>query len=452
MARTVVLGDRAPLARFELNPAQTIVVGFAAIILAGALLLTLPIASAAGRPTPFLTALFTATSAVCVTGLVVVDTGTYYSLFGQLVILVLIQLGGLGYMTVATLMALIVGRRIGLRERVVLQEAHNLYTLGGVVRFTRNVVLITAGIEALGVILLSLRFVPQMGLGRGIYFAVFHSISAFNNAGFDLMGGFRSLTGYALDLPVNLIVAALVIVGGLGFIVLSDLATRPRRLSLHSRIVLTTSGALIALGVTLIVLLEYSNPGTLEPLAAGQRLLAAFFQSVTPRTAGFNTIDIAQLREPTLMMLIALMFIGASPGGTGGGIKTTTFVAPMAVIISMLRGRPDPELFQRRLPPVVIYKAVTIALVAVAFVVTMGTALSFIDRIDFVPALFEVTSAFGTVGLSTGITPDLTPAGRVLIMLTIFTGRVGLLTVAFALTKRQQAMNYRYPEERILVG
>ncbi|MGH2348197.1 MAG: TrkH family potassium uptake protein [bacterium] len=452
MARIVALGDRAPLARFELNPAQTIVVGFAAIILAGALLLTLPVASAAGRPTPFLTALFTATSAVCVTGLVVVDTGTYYSLFGQLVILVLIQLGGLGYMTVATLMALIVGRRIGLRERVVLQEAHNLYTLGGVVRFTRNVVLITAGIEALGAILLSLRFVPQMGLGRGVYFAIFHSISAFNNAGFDIMGGFRSLSAYALDLPLNLIVAALVIIGGLGFIVLSDLATRARRLSLHSRIVLTASGALIALGITLIMLLEYSNPGTLEPLTAGQRLLAAFFQSVTPRTAGFNTIDIAQLREPTLMMLIALMFIGASPGGTGGGIKTTTFVAPMAVIISMLRGRPDPELFQRRLPPVVIYKAVTIALVAVAFVVTMGTALSFIDRIDFVPALFEVTSAFGTVGLSTGITPDLTAAGRVLIMVTIFTGRVGLLTVAFALTRRQQAMNYRFPEERILVG
>ncbi|HEV8352859.1 MAG TPA: TrkH family potassium uptake protein [bacterium] len=452
MARTVALGDRAPLARFELNPAQTIIVGFAAIILVGASLLTLPIASAAGQSTPFLTALFTATSAVCVTGLVVVDTATHYSLFGQLIILALIQLGGLGYMTAATLMALIVGRRVGLRERIMLQEANNLYTMGGVVRFTRNVVLITAGIEALGAVLLSLRFIPQMGVGRGVYFAVFHSISAFNNAGFDLMGGFRSLTAYAQDLPVNLIVAALIIVGGLGFIVLTDIGFHRRRLSLHSRIVLTTSGALIALGVALIVLLEYSNPGTLEPLAPLQRLLAAFFQSVTPRTAGFNTVDVGQLREPTLMLLIALMFIGASPGGTGGGIKTTTFVAPMAVIISMLRGRPDPELFRRRLPPVVIYKAVTIALVALAFVVTMGTALSFIDRIDFVPALFEVTSAFGTVGLSTGITPQLSAAGRVLIMLTIFTGRVGLLTVAFALTRRQQAMNYRFPEERILVG
>ncbi|HLE78544.1 MAG TPA: TrkH family potassium uptake protein [bacterium] len=452
MARSVALDDRAPLARLELNPAQTIVAGFATIILVGAVLLSLPISSAAGTSTPFLTALFTATSAVCVTGLVVVDTGTYYSLFGQLVILVLIQLGGLGYMTVATLMALIVGRRIGLRERIVLQEAHNLYTMGGVVRFTRNVVLITAAIELVGALLLSLRFVPEMGLARGVYVGIFHSISAFNNAGFDVMGGFRSLTGYAHDLPVNLIMAALIITGGLGFIVLSDLATHRRRLSLHSRIVLTASGALIGLGVVLIILLEYSNPMTLEPLPPLQQLLAAFFQSVTPRTAGFNTIDIAHLREPTLMLLIALMFIGASPGGTGGGIKTTTFVAPMAVIISMLRGRTDPELFRRRLPPVVVYKAVTIALVAVAFVVTMGTALSFVERIDFVQALFEVTSAFGTVGLSTGITPDLTAVGRLLIIATIFTGRVGLLTVAFALTRRQQALNYRYPEERILVG
>lgn len=452
MARSVALDDRAPLARLDLNPAQTIIAGFATIILVGAVLLSLPISSAAGKSTPFLTALFTATSAACVTGLVVVDTGTYYSVFGQLVILVLIQLGGLGYMTVATLMALIVGRRIGLRERIILQESHDLYTMGGVVRFTRNIVLVTAAIEVVGALLLSVRFVPDMGVVRGLYAGIFHSVSAFNNAGFDIMGGFRSLTGYAADLPVTLVIAGLIITGGLGFIVLTDLATRPRRLSLHSRIVVATSGALIGLGIVLIMLLEYSNPNTLEPLSPVRQLLAAFFQSVTPRTAGFNTIDIAQLREPTLMLLIALMFIGASPGGTGGGIKTTTFVAPMAVIVSMLRGRTDPELLGRRLPPVVVYKAVTIALVAVAFVVTMGTTLSFVERIDFVPALFEVTSAFGTVGLSTGITPDLTTAGRVLVMVTIFVGRVGLLTVAFALTRRQQAMNYRYPEERILIG
>ena len=451
MARALVLPKRSPVARLELNPAQTIVAGFAAIILSGAILLSLPVAASDGTPTPFLTALFTATSATCVTGLVVVDTATHYSLFGQLVIMVLIQLGGLGYMTAATMMAMIVGRRIGLRERLILQEAYNLYTVGGVVRFTRDIALLTVAIEATGTLLLTLRWLPDFGPVRALYLGIFHSISAFNNAGFDLMGNFRSLTAYVGDPVVTLVVAGLIIVGGLGFTVLIDLKT-PRRLSLHARVVLTTTAALIGLGTTLILLLEFTNRATLGPLSAGQRMLAAFFQSVTPRTAGFNTVNIGALRDPTLMLLIALMFIGASPGGTGGGIKTTTFVAPMAVIISMLRGRPDPELFRRRLPPVVIYKAVTIALLAVAFVVTMATLLSLVERVEFIAALFEVVSAFGTVGLSTGITPHLSAAGRVLIMATIFTGRVGLLTVAFALTRRQQPADVRYPEERLYVG
>lgn len=451
MARTLVLQKRSPLARLELNPSQTIIAGFVLIILAGSVLLSLPQAAANGRPTPFLTALFTATSATCVTGLVVVDTATHYSLFGQIVILVLIQLGGLGYMTVATLMAMAVGRRIGLRERLVLQEAHNLYTVGGVVRFTRTVVLITLAIEAVGALLLALRWVPEFGLARGAYYAIFHSISAFNNAGFDLMGGFRSLTRYAGDLPVNLVIMLLIIIGGLGFTVLHSL-TSPRRLSLHAKIVLTTSAALIALGTGLILLLEFSNRETFGALPLRERVLAALFQGVTPRTGGFSTIDIGALRDPSLMLLIALMFIGASPGGTGGGIKTTTFVAPMAVILSMLRGRPDPELFRKRLPPIVVYKAVTIALGAVAFVVTAGTLLSFVEQVDFINALFEVVSGFGTVGLSTGITPELSALGRTIVMVTIFTGRVGLLTVAFALTRRQEQVNIRYPEERIYVG
>lgn len=451
MAGTLALARRSPLVRLELNPSQTIIAGFALIILAGAILLSLPSASADGRPTPFLTALFTATSATCVTGLVVVDTADHYSLFGQLVIMFLIQVGGLGYMTVATLMAIAIGRRIGLRERLVLQEAHNLYSVGGIVRFTRNVILMTMAIEGAGAILLAARWVPEFGWGRGVYYGIFHSISAFNNAGFDLMGQFRSLTGSAGDLTINAVIMALIVVGGLGFTVLTDLAT-PRRISLHAKIVLTTTAALIVLGAALVLLLEFSNQATLGPLAAGRRVLAALFQSVTPRTGGFTTVTIGELRDPTLMLIITLMFIGASPGGTGGGIKTTTFVAPLAVILSMLRGRPDPELFHRRLPPVVVYKAVTIALVAVAFVVTMGTLLSFIERMPFIQALFEVVSAFGTVGLSTGITPSLSAAGRILVMLTIFTGRVGLLTAAFALTRRQQPANIRYPEERIYVG
>jgi len=451
MASTVILQKRSPLARFELNPSQTLIVGFAAIILAGGLVLSMPAASAEGQPTPFLTALFTATSATCVTGLVVVDTAEHWSAFGELVILILIQLGGLGYMTISLLMAMAIGRRIGLRERVIQQEALNLYTLGGVVRFTRTVLLLTIAIEAIGAVLLMLRWWPQMGFGRAVYFGVFHSVSAFNNSGFDLMGGFRSLTGYVGDIPVNLTIALLIILGGLGFTVLVDLG-RPKRFTLHAKVVLATSAVLITVGALVVFLLEYRNPETLGRLPLWQKVLAAFFQSVTPRTGGFNSLDVGSLLDPTLMLIVALMFIGASPGGTGGGIKTTTFVAPMAVILSMIRGRPDPELFRRRLPPGVIYKAVTIALVAVAFVVTMATLLSFTERFEFIHALFEVTSAFGTVGLSTGITPHLSMAGQIMIMFTIFTGRVGLLTMAFALSRRQQPANYRYPEERILIG
>jgi trk system potassium uptake protein TrkH len=449
MAR--VVPARPALARLELTPAQSIVAGFAAVILVGALALSLPAASEDGTRTPLLTALFTATSATCVTGLVVVDTADHYSTFGELVILSLIQLGGLGYMTVATLLAMAVGRRIGLRERLILQEAYNLYTLGGVVRLTRMVVLTTLAIEAAGAALLALRWVPHLGWGRGLYYSVFHSISAFNNAGFDLMGGFRSLTAFAADAPVNLILAALIIAGGLGFTVLIDLP-RPRRYTLHARVVLTTTAVLVAAGTLLLLVLESANPATLGRLPWGQRVLAAFFQSVTPRTAGFNTVDIGRLREPTWVLLMVLMFVGASPGGTGGGIKTTTFVVPLAVILSMLRGRPDPELFRRRLPPVVVYKAVTLALLGIAFVLTMGSLLALSEGVPFVPALFEVTSAFGTVGLSTGLTPHLSPVGRILVMVTVFTGRVGLLTMAFALTRRQRPADFRYPEERVYVG
>ena len=451
MARAVTLEKPSSLARLELNPAQTIVVGFAGVILVGALLLSLPVATEAGTSPPFLTALFTATSATCVTGLVVVDTATHWSMFGELVIMGLIQIGGLGYMAVATLLAMLLGRRIGLRERVALQESHNLYTLGGIIRFTRAILLLTLTIEGIGAVLLALRWIPQFGLSRGIYYALFHSVSAFNNAGFDLMGGFRSLTAFAGDPSVSLIIAALIILGGLGFTVLMDLV-HPRRTNLHAKVVLTTTAVLIGLGTVLVLAIEARNPATLGPLGLPQKILAAFFQSVTPRTAGFNTVDISRMYEPTLMLLIVLMFIGASPGGTGGGIKTTTFIVPLAVIKAMLRGRQDAEMFHRRLDPVVVYKAVTIALVGVAFVVTMAVLLSVSDRLPFIAAAFEVTSGFGTVGLSTGVTPSLSTMGRIIVMLTIFSGRVGLLTLAFALTRRQQPANYRFPEERILVG
>jgi trk system potassium uptake protein TrkH len=441
----------SPLFRLSLNPAQTIVAGFAGIILVGALLLSLPAATEANVALPFLTALFTATSAVCVTGLVVVDTATTWSSFGEVVILLLIQIGGLGYMAVATLLTVALGRRIGLRERVALQESHNLYTFGGIVRFTRAILRVTLAIEGVGALLLAIRWIPEFGISRGLYYALFHAVSAFNNAGFDLMGGFRSFTAYAEDPSVTLIIAALIVLGGLGFTVLIDLKER-QRLTLHAKVVLVTTGTLIGLGTLLILVMEAANPSTLGPLGLPQKVLAAFFQGVTPRTAGFNTVDISRMYEPTLMLLIALMFIGASPGGTGGGIKTTTFVVPLTVIRAMLLGRQDAEIFHRRLDPVVVYKAVTLALAGVAFVVTMAVALSISERLPLMPAAFEIVSAFGTVGLSTGITPSLSTVGRLIVIATVFTGRIGLLTVAFALTRRQRPAEYRYLEERIFVG
>lgn len=450
MAREMALASRLRAARLTLSPAQSIVAGFAAVILVGAGLLSLPIASETGQPTPFLTALFTANSAVCVTGLVVVDTADHYSTFGELVILALIQIGGFGYMTSWALLALVLGWRIGLRERIVLTQAHNLYEMGGVVRFTRRIVLMALAIEALGAAILTLRWSVDAPLGRAAYLGLFHSVSAFNNAGFDVMGGFRSLTAYVSDPLVSLTIAALIILGGLGFSVLFDLLSR--RLTTHSKTVLLGSGILIAAGAVLLLLLEFANPETLGGLSPATRALAAVFQAVTPRTAGFHTLNLGALTQPTLALIVALMFIGASPGGTGGGIKTTTFIAPLAVILSTIRGTGDPTLFHRRIPVFVIYKAVTIALVSVAFVMTMSVLLTRVEGTDFLPALFEITSAFGTVGLSTGLTPDLSQAGRVIVMLTMFSGRLGLLTLAFGVTRRVRPPRIRYPEDRIYVG
>ncbi len=452
MARAAVLSSRFPLKRIAVSPAETILLGFAAIIVVGGVLLSLPVAAADGRATPVLDALFTATSATCVTGLVVVDTATHWSLFGQLVILTLIQVGGFGYMTTAMLLALLVGRRIGLRERMVLAESYNLYAIGGVVRFTRTVILVTLAIEGTGAVLLALRWMPDAGIGRGIYWGLFHAVSAFNNAGFDVMGNFRSLTRYATDVPVNVVVGVLIVLGGLGFGVLANLRDGLRRLTLHTRLVLSTSALLILAGALGILLFEATNPQTLGPLGWPAKMLAALFQSVTPRTAGFHTVAIGGMRDGTLMLIVVLMFIGASPGGTGGGIKTTTFIAPLAVILALLRGSPEPVLFRRRLPAFVIYKALTIALLAVAFVVIMAIALTWSEGVAFLPALFEIVSGFGTVGLSTGITPTLSAVGKLLVIVTVYAGRVGLLTLAFALTRRQRKPRFSYPEEPIYVG
>lgn len=437
-----------------LSPPQILVLGFAAIIFIGTALLMLPISTSTGEPLEFIDALFTSTSATCVTGLVVVDTGTTFSSFGEVVIMLLIQIGGLGFMTMATLFALALKRRISLKDRLILQEAMNQSSMEGIVRLIRRVLLYSLIIEACGAVILSIRWAFDMPLGQAIYYGVFHAVTMFNNAGFDLFGDFRSLTGYVYDPVVNVVVMFLIVSGGIGFIVLSDLIDfrKQRRLSLHSKVVLTMTATLLLVGFIVILIFEFTNPRTLGSLNWGGKFFGALFQSVTPRTAGANTIDITGLRQATQFFIVILMFIGASPGSTGGGIKTTTFTIMVGAVIAMMRGREDIVMFRYRLAQERVLKALTIALLALLLVLTVSMILSTTEEGDFLEILFETTSAFGTVGLSMGLTPDLTVFGKVLISITMFAGRLGPLTLAYALGPKKGKELYRHPEGKMIIG
>lgn len=438
----------------RLSPPQILVLGFAAIIFIGTALLMLPISTSTGEPLEFIDALFTSTSATCVTGLVVVDTGTTFSSFGEIVIMLLIQIGGLGFMTMATLFALALKRRISLKDRLILQEAMNQSSMEGIVRLIRRVLLYSLIIEACGALILSIRWAFDMPIGRAIYYGVFHAVTMFNNAGFDLFGDFRSLTGYVYDPVVNVVVMFLIVSGGIGFIVLSDLIDfrKQRRISLHSKVVLTMTATLLLVGFIVILIFEFTNPRTLGSLNWGGKFFGALFQSVTPRTAGANTIDITGLRQATQFFIVILMFIGASPGSTGGGIKTTTFTIMVGAVIAMMRGREDIVMFRYRLAQERVLKALTIALLALLLVLTVSMILSTTEEGDFLEILFETTSAFGTVGLSMGLTPDLTVFGKVLISITMFAGRLGPLTLAYALGPKKGKELYRHPEGKMIIG
>jgi len=456
--------------KFKLQPAQVLVTGFASLILVGALLLSLPIATVTGERMDFLDALFTATSAVCVTGLVVVDTGTFFSLFGQIVILVLVQFGGLGIMTMATLIFLIMGKKIMLRERIVMQEALNEFNLQGVVRLTKSIIFTTLIIQFIGAALLSIRFIPLYGIGMGIYFSIFHSIAAFCNAGFDLIGGFRSLTPFANDPIIVLTISLLILFGGLGFSVILELShlQRFRSLTLHTKVVLFVTGVLIVFGTVFFLIVEWGNPDTLAnpELTFSGRILSAIFQSVVPRTAGFNTIDQNAMTDASKLMTVILMFIGASPGSTGGGVKTTTIGIVIMLVLAVIKNREDIVLFEKRLSSGLSIRALTIMLISLllVFVVTMMLIIAEVDRaqaggdlaekFSFINILFEVVSAFGTVGLSTGITPHLSDTSKISIILTMFAGRVGPLTLALALAMSPNKVkaNIRYPEDKLMVG
>lgn len=439
----------------SLNPAKILVLGFAILILLGACLLTLPIATENGEGLPFLNALFTATSATCVTGLVVVDTGDTFSMFGELVILGLIQLGGLGFMTFATFLFILLGKRITLKERLLLKEAYNVDSTAGIVNLVKKILFFTVITEGIGGIILSIRFSFDMAIGQAIYFGFFHAISNFNNAGFDVMGEFRSLTHYVDDPFVVLTVCLLIILGGLGFIVINELYEyrETRRLSLHTKIVFSTTTILIVGATILIFLFEYGNDKTLGQLSNSGKFLGALFHSVTPRTAGANTLSMADLTHATLFLTIFLMFIGGGSGSTAGGIKVSTFTVLMATVFSQFKGKEDVVIFKRRIVIETILKALTVAMsgMLIVFIVTFLLSITEEGHV-FIMYLFEAASAFGTVGLSMGLTPELSPLGRIFIICTMFIGRLGPLTIGFAITRRRKQEAFRHPKGNVMIG
>ncbi len=443
----------------HLNATRLVAGSFAVIILAGTLLLSLPIASRSGESQGLFTAFFTATSATCVTGLVVADTFLTWSLFGQAVILMLIQLGGLGFMTVITLISLAAHRRIGLSERLIMVSTLNLNDLDGVVRVVRHALIGTAFFELAGAALLSIRMIPKYGFVRGMWHALFHGVSAFCNAGFDLQGGdtgaFSSLVGFQDDPLTLLTTAALVVIGGLGFFVWEDLWNNRswKKLTIYSRLVLTLTAALTLGGALFFLGTEWSNPGTLGPMGVGEKCLNAFFQSATLRTAGFNVIDQGAMTDNSLVMSCIFMLIGGSSGSTAGGVKTVTVWVLAMVVISGLRGRENIVFRSRTLPGRRAMNAVTLFLMVTFLFVTGSMLISLTHEATFLQAAFETASALGTVGLTTGITPTLARPAQALLAAMMYAGRVGILSFSIAfLNRRKDSLNIRYPEFSIMIG
>ncbi len=434
------------------SPFRVIIWGFVLVILLGSVLLMLPAASKAGKATPFLDALFTSTSAVCVTGLVLHDTASYWSLWGQAVILVLIQIGGLGVVTVAGAFAILSGRRIGLMQRSTMQEAIAAPQVGGIVRLTGFILKTALVIELLGAALLFPVFAKEFGWIRGIWYALFHAISAFCNAGFDLMGvktPFSSLMDYAGDPVVSIVIALLIAVGGIGFLTWEDVRTN--RLSFHkyrmqSKVILAVTGMLILLPALYFFFFEFAE----SPLK--ERMLLSFFQSVTPRTAGFNTADLTVMSETGQALIIILMLIGGSPGSTAGGMKTTTLAVLLANAAAVFRRRESPHVFSRRIAGEAVSQAATILMMYLVLFLAGGLVISRVEGLPVLTCLFETASAIGTVGLSLGVTPQLHGFSHLILIGLMFFGRVGGLTLIFAALSNWRGDVSRLPQERITVG
>ncbi|MDO7788468.1 TrkH family potassium uptake protein [Desulforamulus aquiferis] len=439
----------------KINPPFLIIIGFAIIIFLGTLLLSLPIASSTGESLGFLDSLFTATSAVCVTGLVVFDTGSDYTLFGQIIIMILIQLGGLGFMTFGVTTAVLLGKKIGLRERLLIQESTHSMSNSGLVRLALNILFISLLFESIATLILTINWYEEMGPLKSFYYALFHAVSAFNNAGFALWPD--SLTRYMGDPIVNVVISSLFIIGGIGFIVILDIYIKRKwqKLSLNSKIVLITTGILCAAGFLFVLVMESLNPKTFGDLTFSERLWASYFQGVVTRTAGFNTIDIGQMMAASQLFIIFLMFVGASPGSTGGGIKTTTFAILILSLSNIIKGRSEVSVFKRTVATDMILRSLAVIIISLGVVMTSTLLLTITEHSlqrDFLEVLFEATSAFGTVGLSMGLTAELSVLGKLIIIVTMFIGRLGPLTLAYALARRNVKPNIRYAEEKILIG
>ncbi len=437
------------------HPSQVIVVAFAATIAVGTALLSLPVARADADGFSMLTALFTATSAVCVTGLVTVDTAAHWSQFGELVILALIQVGGFGIMTAASLASILLARRLGLTSRLRAVAETKALGAADLRSVLLGVLTTTVVIESLTAAVLTLRFWTAYDetLGRAAYLGLFHAVSAFNNAGFALWSD--SLTRFATDPWVCVPIAVAVILGGIGFPVILELRRhllRPRAWSLHTKLTLTMTGVLLGAGGAFLTAAEWSNPATLGQYDAPGRLLAGAFAGVMPRTAGFNSLDVGAMGDASLLGTVILMFIGGGSAGTAGGIKVTTFVILLFVIIAEVRGERSARAFDRRIDPRVQRQALTVALLGVAAVMGTSLAVMLMSPFTLTEVLFEVTSAFGTVGLSTGITASLPPAAQALLAVLMFLGRLGPITLVSALALRDRPTLYELPEGRPIIG
>lgn len=432
---------------------QLVALTFLMLILTGTGFLMLPAASVSGMPLSFVNALFTATSTVCVTGLAVVDTGTFFSFFGQMIIIILIQLGGLGIMTFATMISVAIGKKINLRERLLIQETLNQEGFSGVVRLALHVIKYTFLIEFIFGSILAFHLYPIYG-NKALYMGYWHSISAFCNAGFDLFGNYDSLVNFKGDVVVNLSIMSLIILGGLGFIVLEDVLAKRnfKSLKAHSKIVLISTAVLIFGGTVSLWLMEHNNIDTIANLSGMDQWMACMFQSVTSRTAGFNTLPIEKMTDSSLLFLIMLMFIGASPTSTGGGVKTTTFVVVLLTVWSLLHEKSDIEVFNRRIGKKAVNKAFAIFILALFLILVVTLLISWNDNIPVIQVLFEVVSAFGTVGLSVGITRDLSEISKLLLVLTMYAGRVGVLTFAMLLLQKPRPEKIKYPEEKVIIG